>query len=325
MPYTHLSAIERGQVQAMIREGHSQAQIARALGRNRSTISRELARNHASYDAQSAQKRYSSRREECRRGRSLDYPPLRRYVLDGMAQGWSPEQVSGRLWLDYPGVPRMRVSVETIYRFIYQDEKWGALMRPYLRRRKPRRQRRGGPRPTRPVIPNRVSIEHRPACVNELARYGDWEGDTILGRNQKGAIVTLVERKSMLTKAALLQTKQADPVAGAITQLLAPLPPQWRHTLTLDNGTEFYHHEKIHQAIGIDIYFSHTYAACERGRNENTNGLIRQYLPKSSDFTVITPQLLQRIIDELNNRPRKKLGYRTPLEVFQGNNVALTV
>mgnify|MGYP001111090043 CR=1 FL=1 len=172
MSYRHLNAIERGQIQAMIRAGCSVRQIARALGRSPATISREINRNkppRGDYDGQRAQAWYKERRQVCRRSRCLDYEPLRQYVKDKLMIGWSPEQISGRLWIDYPGDPRMRVSTETIYRFIDKDPKWGPVMRPYLRQGR-RRRRRGTKRAVRSLIPNRVGIEQRPACVNERAR-----------------------------------------------------------------------------------------------------------------------------------------------------------
>ena len=326
MSHKHLSPFERGQIQAMISAGASVRQIAHKLGRSPSTISREIRRNKSArdgYNAQKAQERYKERRKACRRTRRLDYEPLRQYVVEKMISGWSPEQISGRAEREHPTDPFIRVSTETIYQFIDKDPRWGPVMRPHLRQAR-RRRRRGTRRKVRSLIPNRVGIEQRPDCVNELARYGDWEGDTLIGRNRKGAILTLVERKSLLTLAAPLETKQAAPTAEAMIRLLQSLPPHWRQTLTLDNGIEFRLHEQVSQATGIQIYFAHPCAIYERGRNDNTNGLLRQYLPKSTDVRDIPPEKLEEIIYELNNRPRKKLGYTTSLEVFL-ENVALRV
>jgi len=240
-----------------------------------------------------------------------------------MTDGWSPEQVSGRLWLDFPGQPRMRVSPETIYRSLYADEKLGRPLIGCLRQRRPRRRRRGQRRPARPFIPNRIGIEARPPEVDELQRYGDWEGDLVIGREQKGAIVTLVERKSLLLRALRLLSRHAARVAKAVIQVLAGLPSEWVRTITFDNGSEFAHHEGIAQTLDVHIYFAHPYAAYERARNENTNGLLRQYLPKSTRFTEVSQHQLEQYVHELNNRPRKKLGYRTPYEVFKEQTVAL--
>ena len=199
MSCQHLNAIERGQIQAMIRAGCSVRPIARALGRSPGTISREIHRNKSprgDCDGQTAQAWYKERRQACRRTRRLDDEPLRQYVKDKLMIGWSPEQIAGRLWIDYPGHPRMRVSTGTMYRFIDKDPQWEPVMRPYLRQAR-RRRCRGTQRALRSLlIPNRVCIEQRPACVNERARCGDWEGDTRIGRHRKGAVLTLVERKA---------------------------------------------------------------------------------------------------------------------------------
>ena len=326
MPYRHLTPIERGQIQALLAQGLGPAAIARSLGRSPSTISRELLRNRApsgGYSAEKAQKRYHEARRECARTKSLDHPLLRRYVLDALLSCHSPEQISGRLWIDFPGQPRMRVSHETIYRTLYADEKLGNIALPLLRRRHPRRQRRGARSPARPLIPNRVSIDRRPPQVDALERFGDWEGDTVLGKNQDGAILTLVERKSLLLLAMPLASKKAGETATAAVAALRKMPPQWRKTLTFDNGSEFAAHERIAAEAGIDIFFAHPYHSWERGKNENTNGLLRQYYPKKTSFADLDPHALQVVVSELNNRPRKALGYRTPLEVFREHAVAL--
>lgn len=326
MPYTHLSPMERGSIEALLKQGLRQAEIARQLGRSPSAICRELARNRGNtkvYEASTAQKRYEVERKACRRTCSLDHGPLRRYLYDKLSEGFSPEQITGRLWLDFPGQPRMRVSHETIYRNLYADPKLHFLIG-YLRRRRPRRYKRGERKPVRPVIPNRVSIEERPEAVNALERFGDWEGDLVLGSNQNGAVLTLVDRKSLYLCAQFLPSKHADLVAQAVTDALAPLSTTWRKTITFDNGSEFAHHQTMTQNLGIDVYFAHPYSSWERARNENTNGLLRQYLPKKTSFENLDNKRLQIHVNELNNRPRKKLGYRTPHEVFQNLNVALT-
>jgi IS30 family transposase len=318
--------MERGQIQALRADGVTQRAIARRLNRSPSTVCRELARNRTSsgrYDAGRAHNRYEKVRRSCRRTTSLSYLPLRRYLFDKMNEGWSPEQVSGRLWHDFPGQPRMRVSHETIYRSLYADEKLGRALIGCLRQRRPRRRRRGERRPTRPFIPNRIGIEARPPQVDTRERYGDWEGDLLVGANQRGAVLTLVERKSLFLRAALLPSRHAHGAAQAVIDQLQAMPPHWRRTITFDNGSEFAHHERMAAALGVETYFAHPYAAHERGTNENTNGLLRQYLPKSTDFTQITEQQLQSYVRQLNERPRKKLGYRTPSEVFEQNTVAL--
>lgn len=326
MPYHHLNAVERGRIQALSEQGLSTRAIARDLNRAPSTISRELRRHqeHRRYCGQRAHQRYLQGRKECRRTRALDWQPLRDYVVDKITQNWSPEQVCGTLWLDHPGQPRMRVSPETIYRSIYSDEKLGVILKPCLRQRRPRRRPWGQRKPTRPMIPNRIGIEHRPAAVDTLDRYGDWEGDLVVGANQQGAILTLVERKSMLLRAIWLPSKHAAGVAAAAIGALRDLPQEWRRTLTFDNGSEFAHHQTIAQSLNLQTYFAHPYSAWERARNENTNGLLRQYLPKNTSFAELTQRTLDSIVNQLNHRPRKKLGYRTPLFHLLNQTVALT-
>lgn len=330
MPYHHLTPIERGQIHALLNRGECRAAIARALGRNRSSIGRELARNGApekDYCPERAQKRYREMRKECVRTKRLDYPPLRHYLFVEGSRAWSPEQVAGRLRVDYPYDGRMHVSPETIYRTLYRDEKLGRVLIPQLRQaRKTRRKKGMGKNSRNPFsIPNRVSIEQRPEEVQRRERYGDWEGDTVIGSNQRGVIATLVERKSLFLSATRVSSKHAEDVAHAITNALSPLPQHCLKTITFDNGTEFARHEKITHALGTPIYFAHPYSSNERARNENTNGLLRQYVPKGTSFENLTQQQLDTMVDELNNRPRKSLGYRTPYELFQKACVALAV
>jgi transposase, IS30 family len=330
MPYHHLTPIERGQLDVLFRQGESRAAIARALGRHRSTIGRELARNgvpRKGYCAEPAQARYHAVRKECVRTKRMDYPPLRAYIFVEGSRAWSPEQVAGRLRVDYPHDGRMHVSPETIYRAVYRDERLGRVLIPQLRQaRKARRKKGMGKHSRNPfAIPNRVSIDERPEEVQRRERYGDWEGDTLLGSNQRGVIATLVERKSLFLCAAHVRSKHAEDMAQVLTEVLRVVPPHCRKTLTFDNGTEFARHEKITQALGTPIYFAHPYASNERARNENTNGLLRQYMPKGSSFENLTQQQLNAMVQELNDRPRKSLGYRTPNELFRQACVALAV
>jgi IS30 family transposase len=328
MPYHHLTSIERGAIHALLTEGKSKAAIARIMGRDRSTIGRELTRNTAKgYCPHQAQKRYQEIRKECVRTKRLDYAPLRRYLFSEGSRAWSPEQIAGRLRVEYPHDGRMHVSPETIYRAIYSDEGLGRALIPQLRQsRKHRRKKGTGKHSRNPIkIPGRVSIEQRPAEVDQRARYGDWEGDTIIGGNLRGAVATLVERKSLFLRAAHVGSRNAQEVAHGITRVLSDVPAHCLKTITFDNGTEFARHEQIAHVLGADIYFAHPYSSNERARNENTNGLLRQYLPKGSSFENLAQQKLDTIVYEINNRPRKSLQYRTPQEVFQRACVALAV
>lgn len=318
MPYTHLTPIERGQIQALRAEGKSFAYIAERSGRSRSTLSRELRRNATGkgYDAQRAQQRYRERRAPCRPAKRLDYIPLWKYLIDKLMDGWTPEEIAGRLPLDHPDDSKMRISYETIYQALYTDSRYHFLIK-YLAQARPKRRKRGQGKTSRgPSIPNRVGIEQRPAIVEERSRFGDWEGDTIVGAGQQGHLVTLVDRASRMLLCRKVATKHAGVVAQAVIEALEEMPVSWVKTITFDNGSEFFHHEKMAEVLPADIYFARPYASYQRGTNENTNGLIRRFLPKGTSFHELEEHTLQHIVDALNNRPRKILEFRTPYEVF---------
>lgn len=319
MSYTHCTPTERGQIQAFLSEGKSPSYIAQALGRSRSTIWREIKRNRTTtgYDANKAQQQYQGRRQLCRPNKKLDYEPLWRYVFDKITEGWTPEQIAGRLPLDFPDDHKMRISHETIYQAIYSDERLRCLIR-FLPQGRPKRRKRGQGKSRRgSSIPNRVGIEQRPPLVNQRERFGDWEGDTIVGANHQAFIVTMVERKSLLMCMFKTNSKNAQEVAQSINEMLIDMPPSWLKTITFDNGTEFANHEQISRNLPVDIYFAAPYASYQRGTNENTNGLVRRLLPKATDFRNLTQDLLNQYTQQINNRPRKKLAYRTPTEIFQ--------
>ena len=228
------------------------------------------------------------------------------------------EQIAG--WLKREKQPA--VSHERIYLYVYADKRRGGLLHRHLRSQKKQRKRYGG-YIRRGQIPNRTSIDERPKIVGRKGRFGDWEADTIIGARHKGGILSLVERKSKLTRLHKLATKAASEMKDVSVALLAPLAARV-HTITVDNGKEFCEHEQIAAALKARIYFAHPYASWERGLNENTNGLVRQYFPKKYEFAKITDQDLQQVEELLNNRPRKTLGYRTPNEVFfKEHSVAL--
>ena len=210
----------------------------------------------------------------------------------------------------------MRVSIETLYRWVYLDARMGGLLYKHLRRRHKwrRRQRRYGS--GRRFIADRVGIEQRPAVVSERTRFGDWEGDTLAGKRNRSQVATHVERKSRYLLAGKLEDRKADTFADRAVALLRTVPEPLRHTLTLDNGSECARFSKIEDATGLKVYFAAPYAAWQRGANENTNGLLRQYFPKGTDFRRVTDQALQTAVNRLNQRPRKCLGYQTPTEVF---------
>jgi transposase, IS30 family len=320
MPGSHLTSSERGQIEALHAHGLGLNAIARQLNRWPSTIGRELARNSQGkrYESALADKRYRQRRQACRPRYRLDYAPLRAYVKDKIGhQGWTPELVSRRLRLDFPDDPRMRVSHETLYCAIYGDPSLRYLIA-MLPQARPKRRRRGQGKHRRgPRIPNRVGIERRPIQVEQRKELGHWEGDTIVGNNQDGFLVTLVERSSRLLLAVKTETKNAAEVAQAAVDALLDMPVSWVKTITFDNGSEFAKHEDIAKVLGVDIYFADPYASYQRGTNEHVNGLIRRYLPKRSSFKSLSQRSVNTITELINNMPRICLGDRTPNEIFQ--------
>jgi IS30 family transposase len=320
MSYHHLNEIERGKIELLLQHGVSRASISRQLGRSRATIYRELNRvgsRIGAYCAQEAQRDYEMKRRDCVRHRVLDRPELRAYVRDKLSELWSPEQTANRLWCDHPHNPWMRVSTETIYRTLYTDAKWNNAFVLFLRQGRKTRQKRCLCNQRRGPIANRVSIEQRPSEVESLNTYGHWEGDTLIGKNQNGAIVTLVERKGDWLRAIPVTSRKSEEVAQAVVQSLQDIPSHLRKTITFDNGSEFADHDVIAQKLNVHVYFAHPYSAYERGRNENANGLLRQYLPKGMSFEDLTAEQLAAIVKQLNDRPRKKQQYRTPHEVFK--------
>jgi len=301
--YTHLTREERYQIYALLKAGHSQVEIAGILNRSSSTICRELARNcgKRGYRPKQAHKKAEERRAI--NARRIDEATWR-FAQKMLLQEWSPEQISGHA----------EISVETIYQRIYADKRDGGILWKKLRCQKKRR-KRYGKTDRRGQIPNRQFIEDRPAIVNERKRIGDWEADTLIGKNHRQAIVSVVERKSGKLLIRKVERKTAQAVSHAMIKLLKPFKNKI-HTITSDNGKEFAGHEEISKKLQADFYFAHPYASWERGTNENTNGLIRQYFPKSRDFTTITQQEINEVMKRLNNRPRKRLGYLTPNQVF---------
>ena len=282
------------------------------LERSRSTISRELARNRGKrgYRPKQAQRLAEERR--AMNARTIDAATWQ-FVQDKLTQKWSPEQIS-----DF--VP---ISPETVYQRVYADKRAGGVLWKHLRCQK-QRKKRYGKTDKRGVIPNRQSIEQRPAIVETRSRIGDWEADTIIGKNHRQAIVSIVERKTGFTLIRKVERKTAEAVSDAMIRLLKPHRANV-HTITSDNGREFASHEAISKKLKADFYFAHPYSSWERGSNENTNGLIRQYFPKNRDFTTITQQEIDTTMEQLNNRPRKRLGFLTPNQVFFKSGVALQI
>jgi transposase, IS30 family len=310
MSYRQLAREQRYQIYALLRAGHNQSQIAAHVGCHKSTISRELKRNRGAKGYRPHQADELAYDRQCEAYRSRIAWDTWQAVERLLRQEWSPEQIAGRLKLE----KQPTVSHEWIYLYIYLDQRRGGTLHQHLRSQKKQRKRYSG-YIRRGQIPNRTSIEKRPKIVDRKGRFGDWEADTIVGARHKGGILSAVERKSKLTRLRKLASKAAAEMKDASIKLLGPLAAKVL-TLTVDNGKEFCDHEQIAVGLQARIYFAHPYASWERGLNENTNGLVRQYFPKKYDFTQITDSALQHAEDRLNNRPRKTLGYRSPNEVF---------
>lgn len=322
--YTHLTLDEREEIMLLRHEGRSNADIARATGRDKATISREIKRNSFQvgrgrcYRASTAQRAYESRRLSCVRPRLLDDGELaglvRRLIVE---ERWSPEQVAGRIGLERP---ELAVSASTIYRAIngrrldppdLESTRRGIKAR--LRHKGKRRHRKGGPEERRGKIPGTRPIGERPAEVEERSRLGDWEGDTVVGRGAGACLVTLVDRRSGLLAGGRAGSHTKRDVAKVETEALSGRPET--RTITLDRGMEFADFEKVEAATGAVCYFALPHHPWQRGSNENTNGLIREYFPKGTDFANVSDGQVQAVYDAINHRPRKRHEYRTPWEV----------
>ena len=306
MNYKHLSQIERYQIYSLIKANQSITQIAAQLGRHKSTISRELSRNEGlrGYRPKQACELALARSQGSRNAQQVDTWVKREAdVLLGLQ--WSPEQIAGKL----------PVSHETLYLHVYADKAKGGKLWKNLRCQKQKRKRYAGGHDRRGQIPNRRPLNERPAHVEDRKQVGHWEGDTVIGANHKQAIVTLVERKSGYAVIAKVENKTADLVSAAIVNRLKQFGSKVK-TLTFDNGKEFCSHAKIDEALGSTSFFARPFASWERGSNENFNGLLRQYVPKKRSMESITDEEIRMIENRLNNRPRKRLGFRTPSEVF---------
>jgi len=299
-------------------EGKGLGEIARAVDRNKGTISRELKRNSSAgyqcYTPCRAQHRSDERRKAASRRPRLNDECLRKYVQEKLAIGWSPELIAGRLPLEHPG---LSISHEAIYQYIYHPKTAGRehLVACLRRAHRKRKQKGIGRKERKTKIPNRVPIEARPKSVESRRTYGHWEGDSLVSRKSLAALNSLTERKSRLLLLTRLLRKGSEETKLAVIGRLHALPAHMRRTLTLDNGTENAQHEGITAEIGIKCYFAHPYASWQRGTNEHINGLIRWYLPKGTDFSKISDEQIAQIESLINNRPRKCLGFKTPLEV----------
>jgi len=317
--YKQLTQEQRYVIKVMNQAGHNQKMIAKFIEVHPSTISRELRRNQGKrgYRYRQAHQLALDRRQDKARV-SIDSSSWS-LIESLIREEWSPEQISG--WVSEN--MSYSVSHEHIYQYILSDKKRGGDLHQYLRCKKQRKKRYGS-HERRGQLVDRVSIELRPNIVEKRTRLGDWELDTIIGKNHKQAIVTLTERRSGLALIKRVERSTANQVSKAIISLLKP-HEKWVHTMTADNGKEFAEHKTMAKRLNADFYFAHPYSPWERGCNENMNGLIRQYFPKGMDFSSINMSDEIFVMDRLNNRPRKRLGFKTPNDVFFGKQeIALT-
>lgn len=322
MSYQHLTYESRCQIYALKSNGLLQKEIALQLGVTPGTISRELKRNSGErgYRFKQAQEKSERRRHEASSKPKRMTENMVKLIDSKLEMKWSPEQISGLLKAS--GSP---ISHESIYRHIWANKRSGGELYKHLRRSGKKYNYKGGSKAGRGCIPNRVDIKERPLVVEKKQRFGDWEADTIIGAQHKGAIVSLVDRKSKFTFLYGLPNKGSALVTESIISCLKMLPKKMRRTITYDNGKEFSNHEMIAKVLGVKCYFATPYHSWERGLNEHTNGLVRQYFPKGSDLSILSSERIQFVQDQLNDRPRKVLGYRTPREVTMGLKKPITI
>ncbi len=311
--YHHLIRDQRSQIYALKSNGLEQQDIAHHLGVHPSTVSRELSRNQGGrgYRFQQADTLATERRRIASSRPKRMTKDVIKIIEEKIQEKWSPEQISGRLKLETD----ICISHESIYQHIWADKQQGGILYTHLRQSGKKYNKRSSDKAGRGCIPNRVDISKRPNIVEEKSRLGDWEGDTIIGAKHQGAILSLVDRKSKFTLLGKLRNKTADSVVKATTACFNKLDDPIVHTITYDNGKEFSNHEKISELLGASCYFATPYHSWERGLNEHTNGLVRQYVPKSTDLLKVSPRALQIIENALNDRPRKILSFLTPKEV----------
>ena len=310
--YRRITYEDRCQIYALNTRGASQESIAEVLGVSQSAVSREICRNRGQrgYRFKQAEAKAQARQAIRSKPRKLTAPVRHKIEAKLRQMRWSPEQVSG--WLRDHGI---KLSHERIYQMIWQDKRDGGNLWRSLRRRGKRYNKRAGKNAGRGLIPNRIDISERPAIVGRKARLGDWEGDTVVSAGHNGGLLTLVERKSKLTKISKLRRSTARATQRATVRRLKPIN-NFVHTITFDNGKEFAAHQDIAHALRARIFFATPYHAWERGLNENTNGLIRDFFPKGTDFSTISNAEVAKVERLLNARPRKSLGFRSPQEVF---------
>lgn len=311
---SHLSEGQRYTIAAMKSSGYSQKAIAAAIGRDKSVVSREINRNSdgrsGEYKSELAQRKYESRQKGKKKAIHFT-EAIEELVVKELRDKLSPEQIAGKAKRE----GKACVSHERIYQFVWKDKKKGGDLYTELRTTGKRYRHRGASKDKRGQIQGRVDIAERPEIVEKRERFGDLEIDTIIGKDHKGAILTINDRATGMVRIKKLNGKNAEELAEKTIEVLE-VWREWIHTITSDNGKEFACHEQISQALGIDFYFAKPYHSWERGSNENLNGLIRQYIPKRTDFSLVSEEYIEWVEHELNNRPRKRFDYDSPFDIF---------
>lgn len=308
---SHVTEQQRYTIAVMLQQNYKQIDIANAIGKNKSVVSREISRNcdkrNGEYRSELAEKKRISRQKERKRKIKLT-DEVATEIIAKLKENWSPEQIANRSKKE--GVEM--VSHERIYQFIKEDKDSGGELYKSLRKTKKYR-KRCTIEDNRGKIKEQKTIKERPKIVDEKTRFGDWEVDLIIGENHKGALITMNDRKTGYAKIKFVKSKNAREVAKAIVNELRPFK-QYMHTITSDNGKEFAEHKYISEKLNIDFYFAEPYSSWQRGANENFNGLVRQYFPKKTSFEELTWKEVKFVEKQLNQRPRKRLGYNSPQE-----------
>ena len=309
--YTQLNEENRFEIHGFKKAALSLRKIAQEIGKSPSTISRELKRNEGSrgYRPKQAQEKAIDRRKHAKKFKKMNTELIEK-IENMLFQDWSPEQISGVL-----AKSGTSISPERIYQHVWADKKSGGKLFMHLRHGHKTQKRKRGSKDKRGQIKNKVSIHERPEIVDQKGRIGDWEIDLVVGKNHKGFLITVVERVSKFTLASYVEHKDSFSIFKAVVKLLYPFKAVV-HTITADNGKEFANHEIIAKMIEALFYFADPYSAWQRGLNENTNGLIRQYFPKKSCFVSIEQKQLDAVQKKLNNRPRKMLNFESPFQIF---------
>jgi IS30 family transposase len=318
MSQEHLTREERIAIDLFLRLGLSCREIALCIDRSHTTISRELLRNASAkgYRHQTAQQRAELRRKQPRHYRCQEREKLVAYVDSKLRSDWAPEQIAGRIRLDFPHDSMMRISTETIYRWVYTAASHDGTSHRHLRRVRSRRRPQARYGQGKRIMSGRVDISERPEVVARRSRIGDWEGDLVSGSFGRAALVSCVERKSRYLLLAKVEDKTAASFNAALAGQLQAVPSALRKTLTLDNGSEMARFKELEAATGLSTYFCTPRSPWQRGTNENSNGLLRQYFPRGTSFRKTSKDMISKVVERLNIRPRKCLGYRTPAEVF---------